>query len=214
MPAAARKPASHPRKAPRQARSQATVTAILDATARVLVERGYAATNTNLVAERAGVSVGSLYQYFPNKEALVRALQDRHMHQMYGVIGAALQRCQGLPFDEALALSIEGLVESHRIDAGLHRVLETQFADLASVDAVARFEAALEEQICALLQHYQAELKVDHPRLASYMLMHALHGLVHAVVHQRPGGVSLKQATREIVRLTRAYLTTPDPAGA
>lgn len=209
MPSPASRAGSLPRKAPRQARSQAMVNTILDATARVLVERGYAATTTNGVAERAGVSVGSLYQYFPNKDALIRALQDRHMRQMYGVIGESLQRCAGLPFDEALALSIEGLVESHRIDAGLHRVLETQFADLAPADAMARFEAALEEQICTLLQHHRAELQVEDLRLASYMLMHALHGLVHAVVDQRPGGVSLKRATREIVRLTRAYLTAP-----
>jgi len=67
-----------PRKAPRQSRSQATVTAILDATARILLERGYAAASTNAVAELAGVSVGSLYQYFPNKEALIAALQARH----------------------------------------------------------------------------------------------------------------------------------------
>jgi AcrR family transcriptional regulator len=54
-----------PRKSPRQSRSAATVTAILDATARILVERGYAATSTNAVAERAGVSVGSLYRWSP-----------------------------------------------------------------------------------------------------------------------------------------------------
>ena len=71
-----------PRKLPRQARSQATVDALLDATAQVLVERGYARTTTNAVAERAGVSVGSLYQYFPNKDALITALQQRHVRQM------------------------------------------------------------------------------------------------------------------------------------
>ena len=81
-----------PRKAPRQARSQATVKAILDAAARVLVERGYAATTTNLVAERAGVSVGSLYQYFPNKDALIAALHDRHAREMNEVIDRTLER--------------------------------------------------------------------------------------------------------------------------
>lgn len=206
MPA---KPAVLPRKAPRQARSQATVDAILDATARVLVERGYAATNTNLVAETAGVSVGSLYQYFPNKDSLIRALQERHMHQMYAVIGQALQASAGLPMAQALATSIEGLVESHRIDAGLHRVLETQFASTDSVNAHRQFETVLNEQIVAMLQQYRADLRVENIRLAAYMLMHALHGLVHAVVDQRPSGVSLKQATREIVRLTKAYLLAP-----
>lgn len=56
-----------------------TVTALLDATARVLVRRGYAACTTNLVAEVAGVGIGSLYEYFPNKEALVAALAEREI---------------------------------------------------------------------------------------------------------------------------------------
>ena len=95
---AAQRQPPQPRKQPRQARSLATVEAILEAAARVLAERGYAATNTNLVAERAGVSVGSLYQYFPNKDSLITALHERHAAQMYAAIAAVLaaERPQGL----------------------------------------------------------------------------------------------------------------------
>jgi AcrR family transcriptional regulator len=198
-----------PRKSPRQARSQATVEAILDAAARVLVERGYAATNTNLVAERAGVSVGSLYQYFPNKDALIAALHERHARQMNEVVERALAECDGLGFDEALSLVIEGLVDAHRVEAGLHRVLETQLAGLDALDDHAEVEARISDQIRCLLARYKQEVRVPDLRLAVYMLMHALHGLVHAVVYERPSGISIKQATREMVRMTRIYLTTP-----
>ena len=71
-----------PRKRPRQARSKATVDTILAATARVLVKQGFDGLTTNAVAEAAGVSIGSLYQYFPNKEALVAALIERHVEEM------------------------------------------------------------------------------------------------------------------------------------
>ena len=71
-----------PRKKPRQSRSQATVDVILDAAARIFVETGFAAATTNAIAERAGVSVGSLYQYFPNKLALLAALKERHVLQL------------------------------------------------------------------------------------------------------------------------------------
>ncbi|XOT97655.1 TetR/AcrR family transcriptional regulator, partial [Alcaligenes pakistanensis] len=78
------------RRIPRQSRSRALVEAILEATARVLSERGYAGTNTNVVAEVAGVSVGSVYQYFPNKDSLIAALHERHALQMNQAMESSL----------------------------------------------------------------------------------------------------------------------------
>ena len=77
-----------PRKRPIQRRSQATVDAILDAAAQVLRKKGYAKTTTNGIAERAGVSIGSLYEYFPNKDAVFATLQEKlHRAQLDSVIG-------------------------------------------------------------------------------------------------------------------------------
>src|SRR6185437_15341352 len=90
-----------PRKLPRQDRSRATVDAILEAAARVLVKEGFERTTTNRVAEAAGVSVGSLYQYFPSKEALVAALVDRHNEEMRAEVLAALERVRTLPLEQA-----------------------------------------------------------------------------------------------------------------
>jgi AcrR family transcriptional regulator len=92
-----------PRKAPRQARSAATVETILAAAARVLRRQSLAGFNTNRVAEVAGVSVGSLYQYFPNKAALVAALIDREQ--------------------ERLAQALEDLVAAHA-KSSLHDTLQ------------------------------------------------------------------------------------------
>jgi len=200
------KTALSPRKSPRQARSQATVEAILDAAARVLIERGYAATNTNLVAERAGVSVGSLYQYFPNKDALITALHDRHSRQMNKVIADAFERSTELDFEGALTAIIEGLVESHRVEAGLHRVLETQLAGHEDLDDHAKADAAINDRIVELMHRYRDDINVPNPQLAAFTLMHSLHGLVHAVVLDLPNGLSLEQGTREIVRMGKAYL--------
>jgi len=71
-----------PRKEPAQERSRVTYDAIVAATARVLVKDGYDALTTNRVAREAGVSVGSLYQYFPGKEALVAAVMEQHAARM------------------------------------------------------------------------------------------------------------------------------------
>src|SRR5450830_1497659 len=109
-----------PRKEPRQARSKAMVDTILDAMARVLVERGYA--NTNLVAEAAGISVGSLYQYFPNKDALIFALRERHVARMlhlFEEVVAKMDESGSLESDfEAL---IEALVAAHLVEPELNR---------------------------------------------------------------------------------------------
>ncbi|TMZ52891.1 TetR/AcrR family transcriptional regulator, partial [Klebsiella pneumoniae] len=72
-------PVTAPRKTPRQQRSRETVAAILEAAAQLFQRHGYTATTTNKIAERAGVSIGSLYQYFPNKEALLAALAQEHL---------------------------------------------------------------------------------------------------------------------------------------
>jgi len=198
-----------PRKAPRQSRSQATVTAILDATAHILIERGFAAASTNAVAERAGVSVGSLYQYFPNKDALVAALRTRHGEQMTAVIQRALTKAMDATLVDALAGLIEATVEAHRVEADLHRVLEEQLGSMA-VDALHdEYTDVMEDRIVVLLARHRNEITAPDLRLAAFMLMHAAHGLIHAVVRQRPKGISLRHATQEIVSMMTSYLTGP-----
>ena len=86
----ARKPSTNPRKLASQERSLLTVDALLEATARVLMKEGYDRASTNKIAAVAGVSIGSLYQYFPSKEALVAAVIDRHVHEMFQVVRDAL----------------------------------------------------------------------------------------------------------------------------
>ena len=78
----ARKPSTKPRKSASQVRSHLTVDALVEATARILMKEGYDKASTNKIAAVAGVSIGSLYQYFPSKEALVAAVIERHTHEL------------------------------------------------------------------------------------------------------------------------------------
>jgi AcrR family transcriptional regulator len=86
-----RRPLTKPRKVASQERARATVHALVDATARILVKEGFDKASTNRIAEVAGVSVGSLYQYYPGKEALVAAVIDRHNRETYALFRAYLE---------------------------------------------------------------------------------------------------------------------------
>ncbi len=115
---------SEPRKRPVQARSRALVERILDAAARIFETRGYRDTTTNHVAELAGVSIGSLYQYFPNKDALLVGLAERHLDEAVPRLADVSERLRRDEPDIAtvcrtLVAEIDELNRSDR----LHRLL-------------------------------------------------------------------------------------------
>src|ERR1700684_3017742 len=97
-----------PRKTPRQARSVATVDAIFEATIQVLLADGARGLTTSRVAERAGVSVGTMYQYFPHKQSLLYAVLQQHLAAVAGAVEAACLLHRGQP----VAAMIEGLVKA------------------------------------------------------------------------------------------------------
>jgi len=130
MPRRLESSAISPRKQPGQARSRALVEAILDATARVLVRRGLAGANTNAIAELAGVSVGSLYQYFPGKHALVAALHERHARELLAVIEREIASAPARSLAGTVRSLVRAVIEAHLVDPALHRVLETEAAGL------------------------------------------------------------------------------------
>jgi AcrR family transcriptional regulator len=115
------RPPSAMRKGPRQARSRATIDAILDASARILGERGWLGLTTNDVAEAAGVSIGSLYQYFPNKLALIEAVRRRHFEDVLAVLRAASD--ETTPRKRRITALVDGMIAIHGRSPAAHRVL-------------------------------------------------------------------------------------------
>src|SRR5262245_62075336 len=115
-----------PRKSASQQRSKAMVETLLDATARVLIREGYDRASTNRIAATAGVSVGSLYQYFPNKESLVAALVARHNRELFQVIRDALKEVAALDLPTAMRRLVKAAVDAHMVDSALHRIFAEQ----------------------------------------------------------------------------------------
>ncbi|WP_348754179.1 TetR/AcrR family transcriptional regulator [uncultured Aquincola sp.] len=207
--AGARRTLPQPRKAPRQARSQAMVEAILEATARVLAERGYAGTNTNRVAERAGVSVGSVYQYFPNKDSLITALHERHGAQMYAAIAEVLaaERPDGLRGH--VQAMVRALLAAHRVAPELHRVLEKEFPFFDAPREQSEADGGIFRQVHGLLQLHRSEVRADDLALATWMLLQTLESLVHAAVIEPPPMFKPEAVEAAIVQVLMGYLTAP-----
>jgi AcrR family transcriptional regulator len=204
MPVRARRVRTQPRKAPRQARSKATVDAILAAAARVLVKDGFERTTTNRVADAAGVSIGSLYQYFPSKESLVAALVTAHVDEMRGLVLAALEEVRVLPLRPAARRMIELLVAAHAVDPGLHRVLMEQVPRTGRLGKLADFEADLHRLIVAWLEMHRAELRVTDLGLAAFLAAATVEAITHFSVLYQPERLRdptfLDEATELIVR--------------
>ena len=124
-----------PRKSPAQARARETVEAILEAAVDLFSSKGYARTSTNHLAARAGVSVGSLYQYFPNKDAILTTLLARHLEAVHDTVSAALPVLAdpAVPLRTGVRRLLEGLRALHDADPRLARAVEQQAGQMPSV---------------------------------------------------------------------------------
>lgn len=127
------------RKEPRQARSRATVDIIIDAGARILSDHGWAHLTTNKVADMAGVSIGSLYQYFPDKLSLTEAIRRRHLEDCLAVVRRSGKERK--PFKQFAEELVHDMLAAHSVHPGLHRVLLDEAPSYESLAPPDSFEA-------------------------------------------------------------------------
>ena len=208
------KRAANPRKRPRQARSQATVAAIVTAAARILVAKGYEGFTTNAVAEKAGVSVGSLYQYFPNKEALLAELMRRHVEEMERGIVAITDKAAGAPLEDVIRALIEDNVRAHLIAPELHHVLSDEVPSIGPMDWREGFTRRTTARIKHLLESRRREIAVRDIDLAVYIVMNTVEASVHDAGLYRPRDLKSGALADEITRMVVLYLTGVAPRRA
>lgn len=175
-----------PRKNAVQTRSKATVDAILQATARILVKEGYDRASTNKIAEAAGVSIGSLYQYFPSKEALVAALIERHMEEMTEIVAEAAVRLAHVPIEVAARDIIRTMIDAHAVDPKLHRVLVEQVPRVGRMDKIEDVEGRVRALVRAYLEAHRPELRRKDLDMAAFVVVHVVEALTHFAVLMRP----------------------------
>ncbi|MEW5740210.1 MAG: TetR/AcrR family transcriptional regulator [Myxococcota bacterium] len=195
-----------PRKRPSQGRSRATVEAIVQATARVLLKDGYEACTTNRVAEAAGVSIGSVYQYFPNKESLVVAVMERHLGQMQEALVRRLGEMADADLPTVVRGMVGGMLEMHRIQPKLHRVLLEQVPRIGAMKRLHELNDQYEPMVAAWLEAHQGELDLPSPSVAAYVMIAAVEGVVSRVMVEKPSWVELGLLEQQLTRLLLGYL--------
>jgi AcrR family transcriptional regulator len=192
------------RKVPQQARSKDTVEAIVTAAARVLAKTGWAGFTTNTVAEIAGVSIGSLYQYFPNKAALVFAIKRRHFADLQAVIEAACDPDASLSLHDRVGRLVSGMIRAHSIDPALHRILEREVPHDTTAPELESPYAAMQQQLAALIHHRRAT-KTRRDVVARMTLL-AIEGAVHGA--SSSGELQSPLFAEELTQLVSSYLAS------
>ncbi|MDP8257728.1 MAG: TetR/AcrR family transcriptional regulator [Candidatus Alcyoniella australis] len=206
-----RENAIKPRKAAIQQRSQFTVQQILEAATQVFSKHGYAGTTTNHIAQRAGVSIGSLYQYFPNKGAILHELVKMHLEQSTAMLDQFLDSIDGTTVDlhDILQTAVRITLELHTQNPQLHYVLLSEAIWPAEVMQQLH---AIEDRFAALVQQLLAsrpQVTHRHPEHAAYLMVHIVKDLAHEFVVHPPQEMDQEQFIEEIVVLLEAYLAAP-----
>lgn len=198
-----------PRKRPVQDRSRETVGYVLEAAAHLFGELGYEQTTTNHVARKAGVSIGSVYQYFPNKQALLLALAERHLEEARQKAVATLRglRERGVPPEEFFRGFVEFVVEFHRGEEPLHHLF---FEDAPSSRRLFELVAAINAGCAAEIEQYLLGrgLAGKDLSLKAAVLAGVAGELTHSLVLDPPTEHTSSAYQEEIVATCLAYLGT------
>jgi AcrR family transcriptional regulator len=201
-----RKRSVNPRKLPQQDRSRLMVEAILEATTHILTEEGYDKANTNRIAERAGISIGSLYQYFPNKESLIAALIEQHSDEIAQLIESKLKALSDAPLEIAIPALIKAVIAAHAINPCLHQVLSEEIPRSERSQQVQKADEHIGELLRAYLARWNDRIRPQNLEMTVFILKRTIESLCHSAVIEKPDFVNNHQFEQEVANLVLIYL--------
>jgi AcrR family transcriptional regulator len=184
-----------------------TVQAILQAAAELFCDLGYDRSSTNRIAERAGVSIGSLYQYFSDKEAILAALLDEHQRAVHAVVAEALIELDdpSVSLQDGLESLLRRLVEFHAADPELTRVLSEEVPHLArgapDVDEVDHYVDRVAEMLSR-----RSEVSARNLEVSATLLVTTIEAMTRWLAHGAPPEMDTAAYIREVVKMLVGYL--------
>lgn len=194
------------RRQPQQARAKLTLESIFTATARLLVSSGTATLNVKQVARLAGVSVGSLYQYLPGKDALIAALIDEYMARVRRAFTETFHRVRRQPLRDSVPQLVEAVVAVFRGEPRLLAVLEEELFRVGKMADLRELRNELAAMSRVLVQEHRQEVRRSNVDLAVFLVVHVVDAAIRSGLAERSEYLDASEFQRELADLIVNYL--------
>lgn len=199
--------AFEPRKKPTQVRARSTVEYIIEAAKRVIISEGYEAASTNRIAEIAGVSVGSLYQYFPNKEAILLALVEDTVSMAANRVRTELRGLMDIPLSESMETVIRMVLSTYQENEFVLLRLFNKIPQLQEHSGELAVELFTHSTNLTYLRQHEHEIVATDLETALLFIENAVISNIDVYVGSNPRGLSEDEFVNEMVKLVLNYLT-------
>ena len=197
--------AFEPRKTPTQARSTVTVESISEAAIQVLLSHGAERLTTTRVADRAGVSVGTLYQYYPNKQSLLFAVLENHFNKVALRVEAACASARHKPLSEMTKETVKAFVDAKMERADISVALYRVAADVGGPMLVKRVNQRTRKAVEAMLET-APDIESPPDKFAVEIMLSAMGGAMRSLLESGPSPATVRKAREELVRLCQSYM--------
>lgn len=195
-----------PRKKPTQSRGKSTVDFIIEATKKIIINEGYDHATTNHIAEVTGVSVGSLYQYFPNKEAIVLALIEETVSLAANKVRTKLRGLMDIPLEEAMHEVIRMILSTYQENEFILLRLLHKVPELEEYTQQLAVEKFTHSTNLAFLQQHEHEISVNDLETALMVIENSVISNINTFIDENPTNLTEEQFISEMVKLVCSYL--------
>ncbi len=196
-----------PRKEPNQDRARETVENIVEATAHILEKEGFEKISTNKIAEKAGVSIGSLYQYFPTKESIFSFMMEKYIHSQTQMIDRIMEeRKTNQDLKETVRIIISAIMESKIKQARFQKMFAVKVLSFAGYESLNRQDDHLISVFQKYLEPFEKEVRKENLDISLYFVIQSVKTLPIAIMFQDRLKVSDPRVTDELVELVYRYL--------
>lgn len=193
-------------KLAKQDRAKATIDTILQGATRILLKEGYEGINTNRIAEVAGVSIGSIYQYFSNKEAILGELIERHIKKVMDAFLEKYSLLTNHPLKDGIRILIRAMMEARSVEPRLQRVFDEQLPKVGKLLRLREYEKQAVALISNYLKSKQNELSVKNIEMAAFISVHAVESIILVALNNHLDIKAGGELEDELTNLISRYL--------